>query len=183
MTANLAFTTGDRDFTINWWKSLCKDEAAMNLWLQKLQYTEMEGYYDNLSAIVKYRVAGQPVGALLEKTARDEKRHADILSELLKGRNLNLLESHTSIFWSEMDKIVTDVDSMCSVFHLGEALAAFRFEVMLGYKGTPEDIKRFIYQALPDEQYHARGFRMHTTDETLSKTLLEYKRVVALMKK
>lgn len=183
MSLDLVFTDADVNFTYDWWTGLCEDETKMNVWLQKLQFTELQGYQDNIDAAEKYGSDNQRVDKLLRNTALDELRHSHLLSDVLNGRGLNHLSSHVSYFWDKLDAYVVDLATLCAVFYLGEALAAFRFEVIKHHPSTPDDVLHFINEALPDEEYHARGFRMHTTDEALSTIRLVYDDVVAKMKK
>lgn len=178
----LQFNQDDVAFTDAWWGRLCASPELMNAWLRKLQHTELEGYYDNLSSIVRYRAHGTPVGTLLQRTALDEKRHADILAEVCGGRGLELLTENRSPFWSQMDRLCVDLPSMSAVYYLGEALAAFRFERILAHPGTPADVREFVNAALPDEEYHARAFLMNTTDDSLLRAKAEYERVVGAMR-
>ena len=179
----LQFQREDVEFTDAWWSRLCADPAKLNEWLRKLQHTELAGYHDNLTSIVRYRVHGTPVGTLLQRTALDEKKHAEMLCDVLAGRGLEVLEDNVSPFWSQMDRLCVDLASMSAVYYLGEALAAFRFERILAHPGTPADVREFVAAALKDEEYHARAFYMNTTDAALFRALTEYERVVAGMKR
>src|SRR4051812_46534510 len=96
----------------------------------------------------------------LVATGDDEMRHSDLLIAVLKGRGAWPVEEPPpeSIYWAEMEKSITSLERAGAVFHLGEKLAAERFEALLNHDGTPPDILWFLQQALPDEQHHMRIF-------------------------
>lgn len=186
----ISFTKSDIDFTRKWWSLLLKDETRMNKWLQKLQVTELAGYYDNLEAIVKFRRdinSNARIQELLLRTATDEKAHSNLLIDLLNDREVALFndteaEENKSLFWTELEKSIVDIRTMAAVYYLGEELAAFRFEIIHANSNTPSDIRRFIEKALPDEKYHARGYLMHTSDEALEHVMSQYHNVVKKLK-
>lgn len=186
----ISFTKSDIDFTRKWWSLLLKDETRMNKWLQKLQVTELAGYYDNLEAIVKFRRdinSNARIQELLLRTATDEKNHSNMLVDILADRGVPIYsdidaDENKSLFWSELEASIVDIRTMASVYYLGEELAAFRFEIIYDNPNTPSDIRGFIEKALPDEKYHARGYLMHTSDEALASVISQYDLVVKKLK-
>lgn len=158
----MAFDAATRAYTTSWWERLLKDEEAMGRWLVKLQRTEFEGLQDNLDAAAQW--APDPSSAahnIFIKTGEDELRHAELLLPVLAGRGLTKIEPDTgepSVFWTRMMAAVVDLHTCAAVLHIGEQLAADRFEVIQAHPDTPDDVRRFISQALPDEAYHARSF-------------------------
>jgi hypothetical protein len=150
------------EFTIAWWERLLKDEALMIKWLRKLQVTEYDGYADNFAANSKWNPDGNSaVEKFFIATAKDELKHSRLLVDLLRERGKVPYSHDTepSIFWTEMDEYVDDLESCCAVFYYGERLAAERFIIIAEHKETPSDIKYFIDRALPDESYHMTGFQ------------------------
>lgn len=186
----ISFTKSDIDFTRKWWSLLLKDETRMNKWLQKLQVTELAGYYDNLEAIVKFKRdinSNARIQELLLRTASDEKNHSNMLVDILADRGVPIYsdieaDENKSLFWSELEASIVDIRTMAAVYYLGEELAAFRFEIIYDNPSTPSDIRRFIEKALPDEKYHARGYLMHTSDEALASVISQYDLVVKKLK-
>ncbi len=154
-------TQDDIDFTQAWWSNKLSDPEALLTFLTKLYFTEFSGYADNLEAADKYAVADPVAHNIFCQTAADEMRHASLIVPLVLARGGSCCgsePSEPSFYWTEMDKIVVDLKSCAAVFHLGERLAAERFEVMLDMPATPSDIRGFLEEALPDEQHHARIF-------------------------
>lgn len=170
-------------FANQWWEGLLKDEERMARWLQKLQKTEYSGYDDNLKAIEQW--AGDNIAAqtVLRATAFDELRHSDLLIEILNKRGLSTeTNPPESVYWSEMDKEITDLSSCAAVFHLGEQLAVDRFQVIAAHPDTPADIMGFLTSVIPDEEYHARSFRKLTDDATLDRILQKHYLIVETLK-
>ena len=173
----------DVGFTVRWWDALLADEERMARWLQKLQKTEYSGYGDNLAAIDQWAEGNVAAIGILEATAKDELKHSDLLVELLHKRGLSTEEDQPeSVYWSEMDKQITDLKTCAAVFHLGEQLASDRFRVIYNHEGTPDDILHFLKIALPDEEYHARSFRFLTDDATLSQIIKTHYELVERLK-
>ncbi len=187
---NLTFSAADVEFTRSWWSLLIKDDTHLNKWLQKLQVTELAGYYDNLEAIVKFKRdinSNTRIQELLLRTASDEKNHSNMLVDILADRGVPVYsdieaDENKSLFWSELEASIVDIRTMAAVYYLGEELAAFRFEIIYDNPSTPSDIRRFIEKALPDEKYHARGYLMHTSDEALTSVISQYDLVVNKLK-
>lgn len=186
----LTFSAADVEFTRSWWSLLLKDDSRLNKWLQKLQVTELTGYYDNLEAIVKFKRdinSNTRIQELLLRTAIDEKNHSNMLVDILADRGVPVYsdieaDENKSLFWSELEASIVDIRTMAAVYYLGEELAAFRFEIIYDNPSTPSDIRRFIEKALPDEKYHARGYLMHTSDEALASVISQYDLVVKKLK-
>lgn len=152
-------TEEDADFTRNWWRKKVADPDALLTFLEKLYKTEFDGYFDNIAAGQKWARGNEPVYNIFFQTAQDERRHAEMLVPIIRGRdgpkgNLPV----DSFYWEEMEKAIVSLETCAAVFHLGEKLAAERFEIMLAMPETPEDIRGFLTRALPDEQHHARIF-------------------------
>lgn len=173
----------DKDFTINWWTRLCNDEERMNAWLVKLYHTELDGYSSNFEANAKWNKTGiVKVEKFLVKTAQDELRHADLLRCLLARRGVyvdNIDIPEESLYWSEMDKHVVGLRSCCAVFYFGEQLATERFQVIYDHPDTPVDVMAFIESALPDETYHAHGFKSLAGDSAINAMLQHHNRVLS----
>lgn len=170
-------------FANQWWERLLADDERMARWLQKLQKTEYSGYDDNLKAIDQWAGGNIAAQTVLRATAFDELRHSDLLVEILNRRGLSTeTEPPESLYWSEMDKEITDLSSCAAVFHLGEQLAVDRFQVIAAHPGTPPDIMAFLTSVIPDEEYHARSFRKLTDDATLDRVLQSHYLIVERLK-
>lgn len=105
---------------------------------------------------------------ILTNIANDEKKHSDILIELFQERKIELVKvGPDSTYWEEMLAYVPSTAHYCAANYFGEALAAFRFEVIAEMPETPEDIKGFIRKALPDEIFHRETLRRLAGEEVL----------------
>lgn len=177
-------TETERAFTLRWWEGLLADEARMVRWLQKLWLTEFSGYADNYEAAGKWAGDNPAIANVFQRTGDDEARHADLLRELLTARGAFPPEPWPveSDYWAEMDAHIVSLETCAAVFHLGETLAAERFEVIFNHPGTPADIAAFLSVALPDEQHHARVFRRLSTPEALAHIQTVHDAVVAKLK-
>jgi hypothetical protein len=174
----------DHAFTVAWWERLLKDEEKLVRWLQKLHGTELSGYQDNRDAADKWAKGSLSVTNVLYATGDDEMRHSELLVDVLRGRGAWPIEAviEESAYWNEMDAVIDSLESCAAVFHLGERLAAERFEVLANHPDTPKDIMGFLTPALPDEQHHARIFFKMTTPETFEKVLIAHNEAVQRLK-
>jgi len=173
----------DYKFSVDWWNRLLVDQELMNKWLCKLWKTEQDGFQDNMDAAEKYSKEGELAHHIFKITGQDEARHGDLLLQLLKERGIVPEPVQPeSVYWNHMDNVVTDMNSCAAVFALGEQLAARRFEVLFDHNGTPEDVRYFLSQALPDEAYHARSFARLAGEEALEKAIKTHEEAIVLLK-
>ena len=175
----------DPKITLAWWNRLLTSEDQMRAWLEKLYVTEYEGFRDNMDANEKWNPEGNKfIDRIFRTTANDEMFHASLLNDLLNTRYWYVPDAKkktpatTSVYWSMMDEATVDLKTCCAVFHLGEQLAAERFEVISECKSTPSDIMFFIKKALPDEQYHAAAFKHLAGDEAIAEVLHVHQRAL-----
>jgi ferritin len=163
----------DITFTQEWWKTLLKDEARLATWLQKLQLTEAGGYYDWVDTLMpRFRdELSARAEAILTNIANDELKHAGLLIDLMTDRGIKGLTTQApgmkSQYWEDMYQEIDSLSTACAVNYYGEALAAFRFEVIADMKETPGDIKEFLRLALPDEQFHRETLKRLAGDAAL----------------
>lgn len=177
-------------FTRDWWKRVANDEPRLIAWLQKLHGTEVGGYNDYKEFIRKYLWAGQPSIrdnrkiSILNNIADDELKHGGLIEKVLDARGYKLdPASPASLYWKEMDSHIKSITSACAVNYYGEALAAFRFEVLIDDPNTPSDIKEMLGIILPDEQFHRTTLRRLAGDEALAKFKEIHENAVKALKK
>lgn len=172
-------------FTTEWWAKLCKDDEKMVKWLQKLYHTELDGYVDwiNLEDIFSYQITDR-TKAILTNIANDELKHSNIISELLSDRGYSIIDNvPKSQYWDQMNINIVDLNTACAVNYYGEALAAFRFEVLVEHPDTPRDIKNALGIILPDEQFHRETLKRLAGDEALSKLREKHDQAMANLRK
>ncbi len=158
----------DSEFTKDWWRRCLVDNTKLTLWLQKLQRTEISGYWDHKEYMAKNRVSERET-LILTNIANDEKKHSDILIQLFEERGIPLVTvGPDSTYWEEMLAHIPTTAHYCAANYFGEALAAFRFEVIADMPETPEDIKGFIRKALPDEIFHRETLQRMAGEEVLA---------------
>lgn len=146
-------------FTTEWWQRTTKDEAKLIAWLKKLYGTEIGGHDDYQSFLKRYVVEDR-TAKIFTNIAEDELKHGKLIEELLDSRGHQLaLNPPKSTYWEEMDARIVDVSTAAAVNYFGEALAAFRFEVIIDLPNTPSDIKEMLGVILPDEQFHRQTLR------------------------
>lgn len=175
----------DINHTREWWSQLLADKPRMDRWLQKLQITEYNGFQDNLDARDRWAGDDDVAAQIFWATGQDELRHAYMLTAVLNERGVRAAETGSilpSVYWDEMEVGITSLETCAAVFHLGETLAAERFEILLCHGGTPAGIKEFLERALPDEQHHARIYRKLTTDDAIAHVTGLHHRAIALIK-
>lgn len=158
-------------FTQNWWRRCTSDESKLVAWLQKLQITEVMGYYDWEKFDQRFN-RDDRTSRIIQNIGMDEMKHSNLLLDLFQDRGIQPAKHSretTSLYWEAMYKEITDLETCCAVNYYGEALAAFRFEVIQAMPETPSDIKYFLDKALPDEQFHRETLMRLAGDEALEK--------------
>lgn len=167
------YSQADIEFTKTWWANLLKDEVRLTKWLQKLQRTEIGGFYD-YQAILNddaYKI-DERTQKIFVNIALDEFKHSNLLLDLFEARKIEPAEigapETISSYWTQMNERIISVDTFCAVNYYGEGLAAFRFEIIQAHPNTPADIKFFIDQALPDEQFHRETLKRLSSEESLA---------------
>jgi hypothetical protein len=92
---------------------------------------------------------------ILTNIAHDELHHSNMLVDLFADRKIAVVpDGVQSAYWDQVLGYVTSVPEYCAANYYGEALAAWRFEVIAEMPETPADIREFIRCVLPDEIFH-----------------------------
>lgn len=156
-------------FTKDWWVRTINDEAKLTAWLQKLQRTELGGYTDHIEYMANHEVSDRE-RAILTNIANDELTHSELLIDMMNERGIAIVpDGVQSAYWDELLAGVTSTADYCAANYYGEALAAYRFEIILGMPETPEDIRYVIGRALPDEIFHRETLQRLAGEATLAK--------------
>ena len=156
-------------FTQDWWVRTVNDPERLTLWLQKLQRTELSGYQDHIDFMEKFTITDRD-RRILTNIAEDELTHSNLLIDLFWGRNIPVVAvGATSTYWDEILAKVNTVEDYCAANYFGEALASYRFEIILGMKETPGDIKEVISRVLPDEIFHRETLMRLAGDEVIER--------------
>lgn len=151
--------TVDKDFTQAWWLRCLADPIKLTAWLQKLQRTELGGYNDHMDFMSHNSVSDRE-RQILTNIAHDELNHSAMLVDLFADRKILVVSDGVqSTYWDEVLSSVNSVPEYCAANYYGEALAAWRFEVIAEMPETPADIREFIRRALPDEIFHRETLR------------------------
>jgi rubrerythrin len=162
------YTQKDIDFTKDWWTKCCNDPERMVRWLQKLQNTEIGGYNDYVVARQTY-IIDERTQHIFQNIGEDEQKHSGILVELMieRGIKLKAASECPSVYWDYVNSHITDLETYCAVNYYGEALAAFRFEIIQDLSCTPSDIRQALDIILPDEQFHRQTLKRLAGDQAL----------------
>jgi len=172
-------------FTTEWWTKLCKDDEKMVKWLQKLYHTELDGFVDwgGLEDAFSYQITDR-TRAILTNIANDELKHSGIIKELLYDRGYSTIDNvPKSQYWDQMNTNIVDLNTACAVNYYGEALAAFRFEVLVEHPDTPRDIKNALEIILPDEQFHRETLKRLAGNEALAKLREKHDQAMANLRR
>lgn len=173
-------------FTKDWWKRLCSDPEKMRAWLIKLEQTELDGYYDWEYYKTQFaKDIGPKTLLTVTNIGLDELKHSNLLRGIMKERGIEPVKGYgnQSSYWNEMNAQVMDFDTCCAINYHGEALAAFRFEVISEMEETPSDIKEILYIILPDEQFHREALKRLATEETLERIGIIHANAVRALKR
>lgn len=164
----------DANFTREWWKRVCADPDKMRAWLVKLQQTEIDGFYDWKYYQTQFaaEMSKTPNAfAITTNIGADEYKHSEILTKLMGERNIAVVKGYgnQSSYWNEVNAHITELADCCAVNYYGEALAAFRFEIIADMPETPSDLKEALRIILPDEQFHRETLKRLAGEEALAK--------------
>lgn len=155
-------------FTQAWWRRCLADPAKLDVWLQKLQRTELGGFTDHIEFINKHPELTPRERTILKNVADDELKHSGLLIDLMRERRIPVtVAGGDSGYWGAMLADANTFSAYCAANHYGEALAAFRFEVIQAMPETPADIRYFLDRALPDEQFHRETLRRLASEDDL----------------
>lgn len=178
-------TKDEIEFTKSWWTRCLNDENKLSAWLQKLQNTELSGYSDyNNFAVKNINTMSSVMMKSLNFIAEDELKHSNLIIQLMDSRGINVkpAEECRSTFWDSMNANIVSVETFCAVNYYGEALAADRFQVILGMNETPSDIKELLRIVLPDEQFHRNALKKYAGEEALEVIKVHYDLALANLK-
>lgn len=168
-------------FTSAWWSRTLKDEPKLIAWLQKLEQTEIGGYDDYMAFIAAFD-PDERTHKIFTNIAEDEKKHAGIITDVLSARGFELNPVRVpSTYWMTMNSHIVDLQTAAAVNYFGEALAAFRFEVLIEHHDTPQDIKEMLSIILPDEQFHRETLKRLSGDK-LDEFVDHHHRAVSVLK-
>lgn len=157
------------EFTKAWWERTVNDPAKLTKWLQKLQRTELSGYHDHVVFMAQNEVSDRE-RLILTNIANDEFKHSDLLIELFESRKIPVNpESDPSTYWDDVLSNVSSTAEYCAANYFGEALASYRFEIILGMPQTPSDIREVIGKVLPDEIFHRETLMRLAGEEAIEK--------------
>ena len=168
-------------FTSDWWSRTVKDEAKLIKWLQKLQQTEIGGF-DDWNAYADTFKPDERTLKIISNIADDELKHSCLIVNLLNERGFhNSLDKMPSQYWDTMNTHIVDLETAAAVNYFGEALAAFRFEILVEHKETPGDIRDLLRIVLPDEQFHRQTLKRIAGDR-LDEFVDHHHRAVAMIR-
>lgn len=162
----------DLEFTKDWWRRCIADNHKMTLWLQKLQRTELSGYTDHIEFMATHKISNREQ-LILTNIANDELKHSGLLIDLFADRKIEAVPvGEESSYWLDILKDVQTFEDYCAANYFGEALAAFRFDVIHSMPETPADIRELISKVLPDEIFHRETLQRLAGDDTLARMKL-----------
>ena len=146
-------------FTRDWWNRTTKDEVKMVAWLQKLYGTEIGGFTDYQEFLKRFTL-DERTTRIFTNIGDDELKHGNLIKDLLTARGYAIdMNLPASSYWAEMNERIVDLPTAAAVNYFGEALAAFRFEIILDMENTPSDVREILQVILPDEQFHRQTLR------------------------
>ncbi len=157
-------------FTTNWWLSVATDDAKLRKWLQKLQKTEIGGYYDHYNFMALHPEMDDRTKTILINIADDEAKHSNMIVGVLSKRGwFTDMSAPDSTYWDDLLKHVVTIEDYCAANYYGEALAAYRFQKILECDVTPKDIRTLIEKVLPDEVFHRETLQRLAGPDALEK--------------
>jgi rubrerythrin len=159
----------DIEFTKEWWKRTVSDSDKLTKWLQKLQRTELSGFQDHMDYMAAHQMTLRE-RKILTNIAEDELVHSKLLVAMFTERGIEVVpEGEQSTYWEDVLGGINNTAEYCAANYFGEALAAYRFEIILTHPDTPEDIRYLIKTVLPDEVFHRETLQRMAGEEALAK--------------
>lgn len=159
----------DIEFTKAWWLRTVNDNERLIPWLQKLQRTELSGYQDHIDYMAAHEVTERE-RLILTNIAGDELIHSQLLIGLFADRGIPVVpEGVQSSYWDDVLANIDTTAEYCAANYFGEALASYRFEIILSMEETPSDIRYVIGRALPDEIFHRETLQRLAGEEAIAK--------------
>ena len=136
--------------------------------VQKLQRTEISGYTDHIDFMQNFKVTDRE-RLILTNIAEDEQKHSNLLIAMFDDRGIPVVsKGEESSYWAAVLAGIDSVPSYCAANYFGEALAAYRFEIIHEMPETPSDIKEVIGKVLPDEIFHRETLSRMAGEEVMA---------------
>lgn len=170
------------EFTNEWWSRTVNDKKRLIAWLHKLHGTEIGGFDDYTNFIAQYEMDAR-TKTIFQNIAADELRHGGLIADLCDSMNQPIIEMPKSTYWAEMNENIIDLKSAAAVNYFGEALAAFRFEVIMEHPETTDDIKNLLSVVLPDEQFHRTTLNKIAGSDLIEQLQSKHDAAVARLKR
>ena len=157
-----------------WWNQVKNDPVRLLDWLKKQ-------YHGEVTAAERIRAFMDSYGhqatnhelEILTEIVKQEEKHAEWIGELLtsRGEAAELIENKESRYWDKTLPGITRWSTGCAVGAHAESMRLERIRVICKDSETPADIRKVFVKILPQEEFHARSFRMFSTAAALDKTI------------
>lgn len=175
MTKNIDPTLSGNDAlhqaSARWWARVRCDPRAFEDWL----YDQFRGEHTAAGRIERLRDAfcapAQRSFRVLTVIARQERRHAQWVGELLATRGLRAeVPPAEERYWAQTLPGVRDLRTGAAVGAHAERMRLARIETICADPAAPADVRRVFRRILPQERFHERAFRSLTDPAALQAT-------------
>lgn len=154
-----------------WWDTVKKDEALFLAWLfdqfrgESIAAPRIELLRDRFAA------PGTRAHRILGVIARQERRHAAWVGELLRARgHAPTIEPKRERYWAHTLGTIHDLCTGCAVGAHSEQMRLERIEAIVADPDAPPDVRAVFQRILPEERFHARAFGELAGPEALEAT-------------
>lgn len=153
-----------------WWNLVKNDSKKLNDWLIK-QYRGEITAADRIIKFAETYAPNKKSLAVLNVIAKQEKKHAKWVLELLKNRNIiPNIENAEDRYWKETLPEIESFEIGAAIGAHAEKMRLERIRVISGDETAPKDIRNTFKKILKDEIFHEKIFKSLTTIKALNET-------------
>ena len=157
--------------TQQWWDRVSSSETEMINWLKAQYHGEVTAGKRIMDSKVDYHIS--PLEEkIISSIASDEYKHAAWVKQLLIDRDITpeILKKEER-YWNEVLPKVLEENTftyICAVGHLAETMRLDRIS-LLASDSRFSDIAKVMSNIYPDEIFHARAFKLMSTEADITK--------------
>lgn len=157
-----------------WWAEVKADPAKFNEWLQKQYIGELTAAERIQGLLTSFKIKDEDQDVftrLISKIASDEMRHAYWIKGILDTRGVEVLPHDPSQrYWAATLEGIDSFETGTAVAAHAEEMRLERIKVIATDPETPDDIRSVFERIWRDEVFHAKAFRVMTTDAAYEAT-------------
>jgi hypothetical protein len=153
------------------WPIIKAKTGWVESWLQEQYFGEVSALasMEILLETIKQQVTERKCIMLVERVLADERKHVQIIGQLLKARGETPRLNEQPNILSGMD---TTYGNGCALASRAEAVRLGKIRVVVGDEDVPEDVRGAFTLILQEESFHERAFRRLAGEEKMFENFL-----------